>query len=197
MNNNKNFVTEFIPTFHNKFYTPRYWVMWLGIGIITVFALIPPRLRNPFLGSCGRIIGRLAKKVRFRARINLMYCLPEIDISQREKIIDNMFACIMQSIILIAELACRNPQQVLSYVHWHGDELLVRLRNEGNNVIFLVPHGWTVDIPAMLMAARGQKIAAMFHNQSNELIDYLWNRIRKKFGGRMHARNDGIKPFIS
>ena len=37
----------------------------------------------------------------------------------------------------------------------------------------------------------------MFHNQRNQLIDYLWNAVRRKFGGRMRARNDGIKPFIS
>jgi lauroyl-KDO2-lipid IV(A) myristoyltransferase len=64
-------------------------------------------------------------------------------------------------------------------------------------VIFLVPHGWAVDIPAMLMASEGQKMAAMFHNQGNPLFDYMWNTVRRRFGGRLHARNDGIKPFIS
>ncbi|WP_444979966.1 LpxL/LpxP family acyltransferase, partial [Lonsdalea populi] len=61
---------------------------------------------------------------------------------------------------------------------------------------FMVPHGWAVDLPAMLMSWRGQKMAAMIHNQTNELVDYLWNRLRRRFGGRLHTRNDGIKPFI-
>lgn len=61
---------------------------------------------------------------------------------------------------------------------------------------FLVPHGWGVDIPAMLMASQGQKMAAMFHNQGNPVFDYVWNTVRRRFGGRLHARNDGIKPFI-
>ncbi|EOT8373510.1 lauroyl-Kdo(2)-lipid IV(A) myristoyltransferase, partial [Escherichia coli] len=64
------------------------------------------------------------------------------------------------------------------------------------NVIFLVPHGWSVDIPAMLLAAQGKKMAAMFHQQRNSVIDYVWNSVRRKFGGRLHAREDGIKPFI-
>ncbi|MDI5304028.1 hypothetical protein MJN76_34760, partial [Salmonella enterica subsp. enterica serovar Anatum] len=38
-------------------------------------------------------------------------------------------------------------------------------------VIFLVPHGWGVDIPAMLMASQGQKMAAMFHNQGNPVFE--------------------------
>ena len=28
------------------------------------------------------------------------------------------------------------------------------------------------------------------------MFDYVWNTVRRRFGGRMHARNDGIKPFI-
>ena len=75
-------------------------------------------------------------------------------------------------------------------------KVLDKIRAEGRNVIFLVPHGWAVDVPAMLMAARGQPMAAMFHSQRNQLIDYLWNAVRRKFGGPC-ARNDGIKPFIS
>ncbi len=59
-----------------------------------------------------------------------------------------------------------------------------------------MPHGWGVDIPAMLMASQGQKMAAMFHNQGNKIYDFVWNTVRRRFGGRLHARNDGIKPFI-
>ncbi|MCV5779311.1 lauroyl-Kdo(2)-lipid IV(A) myristoyltransferase, partial [Escherichia coli] len=58
------------------------------------------------------------------------------------------------------------------------------------------PHAWGVDIPAMLMAASGRKIAAMFHNQRNPVVDYVWNSVRRRFGGRLHARNDGIGPFV-
>lgn len=197
MENKQNGQIEFIPTFKNAFYAPRYWGVWMGIGAIAAAAWIPPRLRDPVLGALGRAVGRVAHKARFRAQINLAYCLPEISAEQRETIIDNMFACVTQSTILLAELACRDPQRVQARVRWHGDEWLNRLQEEGCNVIFLVPHGWAVDVPAMLMAARGQKMAAMFHNQRNELVDYMWNRVRRRFGGRMHARNDGIKPFIS
>lgn len=49
----------------------------------------------------------------------------------------------------------------------------------------------------MLMASEGQKMMAMFHHQANQLFDCVWNTVRRRFGGRMHARNDGIKPFIS
>jgi lauroyl-KDO2-lipid IV(A) myristoyltransferase len=160
-------------------------------------AYVPAKIRDPILGTLGRLAGKLAKGARRRALINLLYCMPEVPEAEREHIIDEMFATAAQSMVMMAELACRKPEKVLSRVHWHGREIIDQMQADGKNVIFLVPHGWAVDIPAMLLAASGQPIAAMFHNQKNPLTDYLWNTVRCRYGGRLHARNDGIKPFIS
>ena len=109
------------------------------------------------------------------------------------------------------ELAVVTKAQALKHPNWSmgakitidsasmmnkGLEIIEEMRRNNEKVIFLVPHGWAVDIPAMLMASQGQKMAAMFHNQGNPVFDYVWNTVRRRFGGRLHARNDGIKPFI-
>ncbi|NIY46892.1 lauroyl-Kdo(2)-lipid IV(A) myristoyltransferase [Cedecea colo] len=189
--------SEFIPEFQKAFWHPRYWGTWAGVGAFAGLAMLPPSLRDPLLGKVGRIAGRFGKSARRRAQINLLYCFPELSEAEREAIIDEMFATAPQAMVLMAELGLRDPQKVMQRVDWHGKEIVDELKARGENVIFLVPHGWAVDIPAMLMAADGQKMAAMFHNQGNALFDYLWNTVRRRFGGRMHARNDGIKPFIS
>jgi lauroyl-KDO2-lipid IV(A) myristoyltransferase len=189
--------SEFIPEFQKAFLHPRYWGAWLGVGAFAGLALLPPGLRDPLLGKLGRLAGRLGKSARRRAQINLLYCFPDMPEEQREAIIDRMFATAPQAMVLMAELGLRDPKKVMSRVDWHGKEIVDEFRAKGENVIFLVPHGWAVDIPAMLMASEGQKMAAMFHNQGNQLFDYVWNTVRRRFGGRMHARNDGIKPFIS
>jgi lauroyl-KDO2-lipid IV(A) myristoyltransferase len=188
---------EFLPVFQRSFYHPRYWGVWAIAGLMVGVSLIPARVRDPLLGALGKLVGKVATGARRRARINLLYCLPELSEVEREHIIDDMFATAPQSMILMAELACRKPEKILERVRWHGEKVLDDLRQEGRNLILLVPHGWAVDVPAMLMAASGQPIAAMFHNQRNPLVDYLWNSVRRKFGGRLHARNDGIKPFVS
>ena len=188
---------EFIPQFKMSFLKPKYWGDWIAIGAMAVMALLPVSVRDPLLGALGTRVGRLAKSARRRARINLYYCLPELSEQAREQIIDNMFATAPRAMVMMAELAIRKPQAVSQRVVWHGREIIRQLQDQQQNVIFLVPHGWGVDIPAMLLASEGQKMAAMFHNQKNPLMDYLWNRLRRVYGGRMHARNDGIKPFIS
>ena len=189
--------SEFIPEFQKAFLHPKFWGAWLGVGAFAGLAMLPPSLRDPLLGKVGRIAGRLGKSARRRAQINLLYCFPDMPEADREAIIDEMFATAPQAMVMMAELAIKDPQKVMQRVDWHGKEIIDELKQREENVIFLVPHGWAVDIPAMLLASQGQKMAAMFHNQGNPLFDYMWNTVRRRFGGRLHARNDGIKPFIS
>ncbi|HCD2879099.1 TPA: lauroyl-Kdo(2)-lipid IV(A) myristoyltransferase, partial [Escherichia coli] len=166
------------------------------LGMIAGISMFPPLFRDPVLAKIGRWAGRLSKKARRRATINLSLCFPEKSDTEREIIVDKMFATALQSIVMMAELAIRGPEKFQKRVFWKGLEILEEIRHNNRNVIFLVPHGWSVDIPAMLLAAQGKKMAAMFHQQRNPVIDYVWNSVRRKFGGRLHAREDGIKPFI-
>ncbi|EHC7968668.1 lauroyl-Kdo(2)-lipid IV(A) myristoyltransferase, partial [Escherichia coli] len=176
--------------------SPVYWSTWFLLGMIAGISMFPPSFRDPVLAKIGRWAGRLSKKARRRATINLSLCFPEKSDTEREIIVDKMFATALQSIVMMAELAIRGPEKFQKRVFWKGLEILEEIRHNNRNVIFLVPHGWSVDIPAMLLAAQGKKMAAMFHQQRNPVIDYVWNSVRRKFGGRLHAREDGIKPFI-
>lgn len=192
----KKYKSEFIPEFKKNFLSPVYWFTWFILGVIAGISMFPPSFRDPVLAQTGRWAGRLSRKARRRATINLSLCFPEKSDTEREIIVDNMFATALQSIVMMAELAIRGPEKFQKRVFWKGLEILEEIRRSNRNVIFLVPHGWSVDIPAMLLAAQGEKMAAMFHQQRNPVIDYVWNSVRRKFGGRLHAREDGIKPFI-
>ncbi|EES6623199.1 lauroyl-Kdo(2)-lipid IV(A) myristoyltransferase [Escherichia coli] len=192
----KKYKSEFIPEFKKNYLSPVYWSTWFLLGMIAGISMFPPSFRDPVLAKIGRWAGRLSKKARRRATINLSLCFPEKNDTEREIIVDKMFATALQSIVMMSELAIRGPEKFQKRVFWKGLEILEEIRHNNRNVIFLVPHGWSVDIPAMLLAAQGKKMAAMFHQQRNPVIDYVWNSVRRKFGGRLHAREDGIKPFI-
>ncbi|MDF6618834.1 lauroyl-Kdo(2)-lipid IV(A) myristoyltransferase [Escherichia coli] len=192
----KKYKSEFIPEFKKNYLSPVYWSTWFLLGMIAGISMFPPSFRDPVLAKIGRWAGRLSKKARRRATINLSLCFPEKSDTEREIIVDKMFITALQSIVMMAELAIRGPEKFQKRVFWKGLEILEEIRHNNRNVIFLVPHGWSVDIPAMLLAAQGKKMAAMFHQQRNPVIDYVWNSVGRKFGGRLHAREDGIKPFI-
>lgn len=197
MENKTKSVSEYIPKFKSEFWHPRYWGTWLGMIIFMSLAWVPLSIRDPILGALGKLVGRYSKTARRRARINLEYCFPEWTADHREKVLDNMYATAPQAMALMAQLALRGPKKIVDRVTWHNREIIDALEANNERVIFLVPHGWAVDIPAMLMTTTGKKMAAMFHNQDNQLIDYFWNTARRRYNGRIHARDDGIKPFIA
>ncbi|SFN47922.1 lauroyl-KDO2-lipid IV(A) myristoyltransferase [Izhakiella capsodis] len=196
-NSKKKNSESFIPVFKREFCAPRYWGSWLAVGAFAATALIPAVIRDPVLGGLGRLAGKFAKSARRRAQINLYYCFPEKSEAEREAIITEMFATAPQAILMMAELALRDPSALSQRIVWFGREIIDELKASDENVILLVPHGWGIDIPAMLLASEGQQVAGMFHHQRNQVMDYVWNRIRLRFGGRLHARDDGIKSFIS
>ena len=107
-----------------------------------------------------------------------------------------MFTTASMAVVLMAELALSGPDKISHRIRWNGLEIVEKMAQNNEKVIFLVPHAWGVDIPAMLMAASGRKMAAMFHNQRNPVVDYVWNSVRRRFGGKLHARNDGIASFV-
>ncbi len=187
---------EFIPKFEKSFFTAALLGRLAGSLCLRRYcadAAILSRSAPRQTRSSGRASGESSRR---RAQINLLYCFPEKSEYEREAIIDAMYASAPQAMVMMAELGLRDPQKILARVDWQGKAIIDEMQRNNEKVIFLVPHAWGVDIPAMLMASGGQKMAAMFHNRGNPVFDYVWNTVRRRFGGRMHARNDGIKPFI-
>lgn len=189
--------SQFIPRFKLRFIHPRYWGKWLTVTLAAALALFPPAWRDPLLAALGRGVGKIALRARGRAKVNLTYCFPELSDQEREKLIDKMFSTAPQAIVMMAELAIRGHNKLHHRIHWQGQAIIEARYKAGKNIILLVPHGWAIDMPAMLLAAAGYPVASMFHHQKDELMDYIWNSFRLRFGGRIHARDSGIKPFIN
>lgn len=189
---------SYTPIFHYSYLHPKYWIIWIAfIFLIIIVIYFPIKMRDCILSKAGKFIGKLTKKSRKRAEINLLYCFPKLSKKQRDRYIDEMFSVAAQSIGMLSELFFYDVNEVLKRTKWHNVKVIQVLKKEKRNVIFMAPHVWAVDIPAILLAAQGQKMAALFHHQKNLVVDFLWNKVRCNFGGRLHARNSGIRAFIS
>ncbi|WP_456318678.1 LpxL/LpxP family acyltransferase, partial [Cronobacter dublinensis] len=70
---------------------PRYWLTWLGIGLLYLVVLLP----YPVIWRLGRGLGRIAKRLmKRRARIahrNLELCFPDMSDAEREALVVKNF----------------------------------------------------------------------------------------------------------
>ncbi|MGL6146853.1 MAG: lauroyl-Kdo(2)-lipid IV(A) myristoyltransferase [Plesiomonas sp.] len=186
-----------IPKFTLAMLHPRYWPVWLGLLLVALVAFLPHRVRDALAAKLGHFAGRKAKRQRRRAEINLTCCFPEMTASEREKLVDKTFATAAQVMLAMTELALRSKLFLDSRTRFIGFEHVEQVKASGRNIIFMVPHAWAIDFPGIIMASKGMPIAAMFNPHDNLLVDWIWNRVRLRFGGRLHTRQDGIKAFLS
>lgn len=176
---------------------PKYWVIWFGIFALLLLAFVPYRWRDKFAEKLGVIIGHKAKKQRHRARVNLTYCFPQWSEQEREQVIDRMFITVTQVMLGIGEIALRSTRHLQKRSAFIGLEHIERAREQGKNVILMVPHAWAIDASGIILHTQGIPMTSMYNPHRNPLVDWLWTMTRQRFGGKMHARQNGIKPFLT
>ncbi len=180
-----------------SFLLPKYWGVWLGVACLLVLGLLPFRWRDKLAEKLGVIIGHKAKKQRKRARINLEQCFPQWSTAQREEVIDKMFILVTQVMLGIGEIALRSRQHLQQRCEFLGWEHFEKAHKAGQNIIFMVPHGWAIDTAGILLRSFDLPVMAMYNPHRNPLVDWLWTKVRLRFGGSAHARQNGIKPFLT
>ncbi|TYB14817.1 lauroyl-Kdo(2)-lipid IV(A) myristoyltransferase [Aggregatibacter actinomycetemcomitans] len=185
------------PRFSWSYLKPKYWGIWCGILVLLLLGFIPFRLRDKLAAKLGVFIGHKAKKQRKRAQINLQYCFPQWSEQHREKVIDEMFAVLAQVMLGIGEVAVRSKKHLQKRSEFIGIEHIKQAKEQGKNVILLVPHGWAIDASGIILHTHGIPMTSMYNPHRNPLVDWLWTITRQRFGGKMHARQNGIKPFLN
>ncbi|MDG2915199.1 lauroyl-Kdo(2)-lipid IV(A) myristoyltransferase [Bisgaard Taxon 10/6] len=185
------------PRFSWSYLQPKYWGTWLGVAVLLILAYVPFRWRDRLAAKLGIVIGRKARKQRRRAQINLAYCFPQWTEQQREQVIDKMFVTVTQVMLGIGEIAVRSKAHLQKRSEFIGIEHIKQAKAEGKNIILMVPHGWAIDASGIILHTHGMPMTSMFNPHRNPLIDWLWTATRERFGGKMHARQNGIKPFLT
>lgn len=176
---------------------PKYWAVWLGIFALLILALVPFRWRDKLAEKLGKIIAYKAKKQRHRADVNLRYCFPHWSEKQRNEVIDKMFITVTQVMLGIGEIAFCSKKHLQKRSEFTGLEHIHQARAAGKNIILMVPHGWAIDASGIILHAQGMAMTSMYNPHRNPLVDWLWTMTRLRFGGKMHARQNGIKPFLN
>lgn len=187
--------------FLKSFLLPKYWGVWLGVLFLVLFAYVPFRVRDKLAAWLGKrvyhYLKKRNKKQYHRALVNLRYCFPNWSESKREETIEAMFVTVAQTMLGIGEIALRSVKHLQQRSEFSGLEHLTQAKAEGKNIILLVPHTWSIDASGIVLHTYGMPMVSMYNPHRNALVDWLWNATRERFGGKMHTRQNGIKPFLN
>jgi len=167
------------PRFRAAFLHPRYWLLWLGLGVLWLVVQLPYAL----LLKLGRVLGALmllvAKSRRQIAARNLDLCFPELSAAERARLLRENFA---SSGIAFFEMAISwwwPRARLARLAHIEGLEHLQAAQREGQGVILMSLHFTTLEIGAALLGQR-HTIDGMYREHNNPLFDYIQRHGRER-----------------
>lgn len=177
------------PPFQTAFLYPKYWGLWLGLGLFRVILCLPyPVL--VFIGrGLGRLFGRLGfgKKRMQIARRNLELCFPHYTSGQIEQILCENRDSVGMAIIETGMAWFWSDKRILK---WSKIEGLEHLKQpEGVGVIFVGVHFLTLELGARIVGLHHQGIG-VYRPNDNPLLDWIQFRGRVRSNKGMLDRKD-------
>jgi len=111
------------PRFRAYFLHPRFWLLWLGLGLLWLVSLLPYRLLRRLGRGLGGLMYRLARSRRQIAARNLELCFPELSAMPlgRDRIIADPLEVVRRAPDLILGSWCGKkfrPDRVAARAGW-------------------------------------------------------------------------------
>ena len=174
---------------------PRYWLTWVGLGLLRLVALLP----FAAIVGLGTLLGALLRHLPFSfvhtARRNLELCLPELSPQDRERLLHRHFASLGVALLEIPFAWWSSPRRLARVVRMEGVEHLRAAQARDRGVILLTAHFTSMEMAgrALLTVA---PVGFLYRPPKNAALAYALSRLRLGLGGHPIPRDD-IRAFIS
>jgi len=160
----------------SDYWHPKFWPMWVTIGLLRVATLFPYRAQL-FMGRLlGKPIRYLSRKRNRIVEINLRRCFPEMTQAERDRIRDECYENFAISLLEMAMCWWWSDHRLKNLVEIRGKQHIDAALQKGQGVILLTGHFASLEIGARLLSLF-MPVQAMYRTQKNRLFDsYLYTR---------------------
>ena len=167
------------PQFRAAFFHPRFWLLWLGLGVLWLVVQLPYQWQLGIGRLLGSVMYRVAGDRRRIAARNLELCFPEKPPAEREMLLKQNFASTGIAFFEMAMSWWWSKPRLAKLAHVEGLEHLKQAQREGKGVILMAFHFTTLEIGAALL---GQQLTidGMYREHKNPLFDFVQRRGRER-----------------
>ncbi|MGL5031711.1 MAG: lauroyl-Kdo(2)-lipid IV(A) myristoyltransferase [Aeromonas sp.] len=185
----------FDTSFHLRLLHPKWWGSWCALGLLSLLAFTPARLRDWFADNVAPTLLRVSKKQAYIADTNLKICFPDLDSAGRQALLLKSIRVGLKTFMGFGELTWRSQARLTRRIKVTGWEHIQEEQEAGRPVILVVPHTWAVDMIGRYFSMMGMNMCTMMKSPKDPVFDWYINRERAK-AGKVYERSVGIKPAI-
>ena len=158
--------------FRARLLHPRFWLLWLGLGLLWLVSQLPYRLLMVLGRALGWLMYHLAGSRRRIAARNLELCFPELSVAERQRMLRENFASIGMSFFEIAISWWWPVERLRRLGRGAGLEHLQQAQADGQGVILMALHFTTLELGGALLAVR-HDMYGMYRAHKNPLFDFI------------------------
>lgn len=160
------------------FWQPRYWPIWLGMGMLRLASWLPVRGQLKLGRGLGRILYRALPDRRRIAAINLALCFPGQSAAERQKLLRLHFESLGMMVMELGLAWWASDAWIERHVELKGAEHLQAAVAAGHGVVLLAGHFASQELTGRALKLRHPVLAALYRPSKNPFIDALLRRIR-------------------
>lgn len=183
-----------LPQFSRALLHPRYWGIWLGIGLLYLLVQLP----YPVLYRLGCGLGRLSMRLMTRraniVRRNLELCFPDMSVTQREKRVVANFESVGMGLIETGMAWFWPTRRIKRWCHYEGIESVKQIRRSGQGILLIGIHFLTLELGARIFGIETPGIG-VYRPNDNKLLDWIQTKGRMRSNKSMLDRKD-LKGMI-
>ena len=165
-------------SFEASMLSPRYFLTWLGVGLLYLISLCPIQLQlflGKLLGLTLHTLGNQRKKI---VEINLKLCFPNKTEEERKEMVKEVFKDMGKGLIETGIAWWRSDQFIEKLITKKSNFELLDAVNEG--CLVLLKHSTHAELD-IRMTSSLIKAGGMYKNQTNKVMNYLLIKARNKY----------------
>lgn len=184
------------PRFRKAFLCPRYWGIWLLVGLLWLLIQLPYARQIQIGRSLGRLFMRLSHKRRYPiAATNIRLCFPELNAEQQTALIQQHFENLGITLLETAFAWWGSAKRLKPLGKVQGLEHLKAALAQGKGAILFSAHYTTLEI-GLRFTVMQTLFNFAYRAHENPLIDYLIISNRSRHAVNGGIRRDNIRAML-
>lgn len=178
-----------------QFWQPRYWPLWLGVGLLRLLVLLPFGVQLQLGSAVGHLMYVLVPARRRVAAVNLGLCFPDLSADERRRLLRRHFASLGIALFELAMAWWGSDRRIRALVQFDGLENLRHALQQGRGAIVLSGHFAGGELSGRALRLEIPETAGVYRPFRNPLLDELMLRARLR---AMHTLvpKDNLRQLI-
>ena len=179
----------------SSFWSPRYWPVWLGMGVLRLICLLPHRAALAIGRALGRLAHALGGSRRAVVRRNIELCFPDLSPAERDALAFDHFEALGMTVIEMGLGRWASDRHLQSITRLTGIEHVHDALESGKGVILLSAHFTTLEIMGRVLAVNMPPFDAVFRRNRSEFMTELQRTGRERSAESTIEKRD-IKQMV-